>query len=202
VRIRPLPEMNGRDHVDFNEVFFDGAVVPRDHLVGPLNQGWSISAGSLAHERGMIWLSSAARLDRTLDQLRELARERGPDGRRIGEDESFRDELAGLYVDAQAMWFMGYRGFAKFARGQVSPEHSVLKLFGTEAEQRATRLATEAVGAPALDVEFEGRGYDASHGRPPWMTQYLQTYRGTISAGTSEIQRNIIAQRVLELPRR
>jgi alkylation response protein AidB-like acyl-CoA dehydrogenase len=202
VRIRPLPEMNSPDHVDFNEVFFDGVVVPRDHLVGPLNQGWSISAGSLAHERGMIWLSSAARLDRTVDQLRELARERGPDGRRIGDDESFRDELAGLYVDAQAMWFMGYRGFAKFARGQVSPEHSVLKLFGTEAEQRAARLATEAVGDRALDVEFEGGGYDASHGRAPWMTQYLQSYRGTISAGTSEIQRNIIAQRVLDLPRR
>jgi alkylation response protein AidB-like acyl-CoA dehydrogenase len=202
IRIRPLPELTGPDHVDFNEVFFDDVVVPRDHLVGPLNQGWSITAGSLAHERGMIWLSSAARLDRTIDQLRELAHQPGPDGRRLGDDASFRDELAGLYVDAQAMWFMGYRGFTKFARGQVSPEHSVLKLFGTELEQRAAQLATEAAGVDALDVEFEGCGYDASHGRLPWMMQYLRTYRGTISAGTSEIQRNIIGQRVLDLPRR
>jgi alkylation response protein AidB-like acyl-CoA dehydrogenase len=202
IRVRPLPELTGRGHPDFNEVFFDGVVVPRDHLVGPLNQGWSISAGSLAHERGMMWLASAARLDRTLAGLRELAHEPGPDGRRIGESERFRDELAGLYVDSQAMWFMGYRGFAKFARGEVSPEHSVLKLFGTELNQRAARLATEALGARALDVAFEGAGYDDSFGRPPWMTQYLQTYRGTISAGTSEIQRNIIAQRVLGLPRR
>jgi len=202
ITVRPLPELVSPDHVDFNEVFFDGVVVPRDHLVGPLNEGWSISAGSLAHERGMMWLRSAARLDGALANLRELARETGPDGRRIGESESFRDQFAGLYVDAQAMWFMGYQGFAKFARGQVSPEHSVLKLFGSEVAQRAARVATEAQGVGALDVEYESRGYDESFGRVPWMTQYLHTFRITISAGTSEIQRNIIAQRVLGLPRR
>jgi alkylation response protein AidB-like acyl-CoA dehydrogenase len=202
VSTRPLPDLIEREHADFNQVFFDGVVVPRDHLVGPLHQGWSISAGSLAHERGMMWLASAARLDRTLAHLRELARERGPDGRRIGESESFRDRLAGLYVDSQAMWFMGYRGFARFARGEVSPEHSVLKLFATELNQCAARLATEALGVAALDVASEGAGYDDGFGRLPWMTQYLHTYRGTISAGTSEIQRNIIAQRVLGLPRR
>jgi alkylation response protein AidB-like acyl-CoA dehydrogenase len=101
------------------------------------------------------------------------------------------------------MWFMGYRGFAKFARGQVSPEHSVLKLFGSEIAQRAARVATEAQGVDALDVEFSGfGGYDQSHGPPPWMKQYLTTFGATISAGASEIQRNIIAQRVLGLPRR
>jgi alkylation response protein AidB-like acyl-CoA dehydrogenase len=202
ITVRPLPELSNKDHVDFNEVFFDGVVVPRDHLVGPLDQGWAISAGSLAHERGMMWLASAARLDRTLARLFELAREPGSDGCRIGESGRFRDELASLYVDAQSMWFMGYRGFAKFARGEVSPEHSVLKLFGSEINQRAARVATEALGVEALDVDFEGCGYDDSFGRPPWLTQYLHTFRGTISAGTSEIQRNIIAQRVLGLPRR
>jgi alkylation response protein AidB-like acyl-CoA dehydrogenase len=177
-------------------------VVPRDHLVGALDQGWSISAGSLAHERGMMWLASAARLDGMLEQLLRLARERGPDGRRIGESATFRDELASLYVDAQAIWFMGYRGFAKFARGEVSPEHSVLKLFGSEVAQRAARVATEAQGADGLAVEFHGMGEDESGGEMPWLKRYLQTYGGTISAGTSEIQRNIIAQRVLGLPRR
>jgi alkylation response protein AidB-like acyl-CoA dehydrogenase len=201
IRVRPLPELIGREHVDFNEVFFDGVVVPRDHLVGPLNQGWSISTGSLAHERGMIWLSSAQRIDWMMEQLTALAKETGPDGRRIGEDPTFRDALASLYVDAQSMWFMGYQGFAKFARGQVSPEHSVLKLFGTEITQRGTRIATEFQGVDALDVEFHGGRYDDSE-PAPWMRQYLITYGGTISAGASEIQRNIIAQRVLGLPRR
>jgi alkylation response protein AidB-like acyl-CoA dehydrogenase len=202
VRVRPLPDLTDRRHADFNEVFFDGVVVPRDHLVGPLHQGWSISAGSLAHERGMVWLSAAARLDGTLDRLRTLAREPGPDGRRVGESAAFRDALAGLYVDAQAMWFMGYRGFAKFARGQISPEHSVLKLFGSETNQRAARLATEAQGVDALDQDFEGWSFDETRGPAPWLRRYLVTYGGTISAGTSEIQRNIIAQRVLGLPRR
>jgi alkylation response protein AidB-like acyl-CoA dehydrogenase len=202
VTTRPLPEMNDRSHVDFNEVFFDGVIVPRDHLVGELNQGWSISTGSLAHERGMMWLSNAATLEQQIDAIREMANEAGPGVRRIGESEAFRDELARIYVDSQALWFMGYRGFAKFARGEISPEHSVLKLFSTEVAQRAARLAADVQGAAALDVEHEGAIYDESFGRLPWMTRYLQTFRGTIAAGTSEIQRNIIAQRVLGLPRR
>ena len=202
VRVRPLPDLTDRSHADFNEVFFDDVVVPRDHLVGPLHQGWSISVGSLAHERGMMWLASAARLDGTLGRLLERAREPGPDGRRLGDSERFRDTFASLYVDAQAMWFMGYRGFAKFARGEASPEHSVLKLFGSEISQRATRAATEVLGVEALDVASEGWSFDESRGAAPWMRQYLLTYGGTISAGTSEIQRNIIAQRVLGLPRR
>jgi len=202
IRVRPLPDLLDRDHVDFNEVFFDGVVVPRDHLVGPLNQGWSISAGSLAHERGMMWLSSAAQLDGNLERMFRLARERGPDGKRIGEDAVFRDALASLYVDAQAIWFMGYRGFAKFAKGNISPEHSVLKLFGSEVAQRAARVASEAQGVDALEVDFHGWGHDASSDELPWSLRYLQTYGATISAGASEIQRNIIAQRVLGLPRR
>jgi alkylation response protein AidB-like acyl-CoA dehydrogenase len=202
VTTRPLPDLLERERADFNQVFFDGVVVPRDHLVGPLNQGWSISTGSLAHERGMMWLASAARLDGMLERIFRMARERGPDGRRIGESASFRDAVASLYVDAQAMWFMGYRGFAKFARGQASPEHSVLKLFGSEVAQRAARVATEAQGVEGLEVEFHGMGEDESGGEMPWLKRYLQTYGGTISAGASEIQRNIIAQRVLGLPRR
>jgi alkylation response protein AidB-like acyl-CoA dehydrogenase len=202
VRVRPLPDLLDRDHVDFNEVFFDGVVVPRDHLVGPLNQGWSISAGSLAHERGMMWLAAASRLDGMLERMFRLARERGADGRRIGEGAAFRDALASLYVDAQAMWFMGYRGFAKFARGNVSPEHSVLKLFGSEVAQRAARAAAAAQGVDALEVEFHDWSFGGGADELPWMKRYLQSFGATISAGASEIQRNIIAQRVLGLPRR
>ena len=202
ISVRPLPELSSPHHVDFNEVFFDDVVVPRDHLVGELNNGWSISAGSLAHERGMMWLSSAAQLDGQIASVRELAREKGPDGRRIGESGRFRDELARLYVDTQAMWFMGYRGFAKFAKGNISPEHSLLKLFGSETGQRAARLAIDAQGIDALDIQWVRPATLESPGSMPWMRRYFHTYAATISAGASEIQRNIIAQRVLGLPRR
>jgi alkylation response protein AidB-like acyl-CoA dehydrogenase len=97
---------------------------------------------------------------------------------------------------------MGYRGFAKLAKNNLSPEHSTLKLFGSEITQRAARLATEALGVDALEVEFPSWGYDERFGEVPWMQRYLRSYAGTIAAGTSEIQRNIIAQRVLGLPRR
>ncbi|HXK24831.1 MAG TPA: acyl-CoA dehydrogenase family protein [Myxococcota bacterium] len=201
VSTRPLPALHGRDDADFNEVFFDGVVVPRDHLVGALNHGWSISAGSLAHERGMVWLSSAAYLDDMVERLRKLARTMGSDGSRIGESGTFRDELASVYVDAQAMWIMGYRGFAKFAKGNISPEHSLLKLFSSEVAQRAARLAAEAQGIDALDNEAPRLAYTEDTAMP-WIRRYLQTFASTISAGASEIQRNIIAERVLGLPRR
>ena len=201
VSTRPLPALIGRDDADFNEVFFDGVVVPRDHLVGALNHGWSISAGSLAHERGMVWLSSAAYLDDMVERLRKLARTSGADGSRVGESATFRDELASVYVDAQAMWIMGYRGFAKFAKGNISPEHSLLKLFSSEVAQRAARLAAEAQGIDALDIDAPRLAYTEDTAMP-WMRRYLQTFASTISAGASEIQRNIIAERVLGLPRR
>ena len=202
VSTRLLPDLTDPAQADFNEVFFDGVVVPRDHLLGPLNQGWSISAGSLTHERGMVWLANAARLDDMLGDLFLLARTRGADGCRVGDSATFRDELASIYVDAKAMWFMGYRGFAKFAKGELSPEHSLLKLFGSEIAQRAARLATEVQGVDSLDFDLPGLPYPESLEAVPWMKRYMQSYAATISAGASEIQRNIIAERMLGLPRR
>ena len=202
VDIRPLAEMIDRHHADFNEVFFDDVVVPRENLVGELNHGWSMAAGSLAHERGMLWTTQASRLEAQIDDLRELGQQRRANGSRIGDDPLFRDRVAQLFVDSQALKFMGYRGFAKFARGEVSPEHSVLKLLGSEIEQRLCLTATEAQGANALDVEFDPHAFDDSQGPPPWARQYLRSFGNTIAGGTSEIQRNIIAQRVLGLPRR
>ncbi len=199
IDVRPLPELVDPNRADFNEVFFDDVVVPRENLVGELDHGWSITAGSLAHERGMLWTSQAANLERQVDALREIGARPGADGGRLADDPVFRDQLAGLYLDAQALKFMGYRGFAKFARGEVSPEHSVLKLMGSEISQRLTAFATEALGPAALDIAFEPFSEQA---RPPWIHQYLHSFAGTIAGGTSEIQRNIIAQRVLGLPRR
>ncbi len=201
IDVRPLPDLMDRDWADFNQVYFDNVEVPRENLVGELDHGWAISTGSLAHERGMLWTTQAARLEEQIEQLRELASRPAPGGGRLGDDALFRDRFAQLYVDTQALKFMGYEGFAKFARGKASPEHSVLKLLGSELEQRLCLVATEALGASALDVAFEGRGFRDGE-QPVWARYYLRTFSNTIAGGTSEIQRNIIAQRVLGLPRR
>lgn len=203
ITVRPLPDLIDPDQADFNEVFFDDVEVPAENLVGELNNGWAISAGSLAHERGMLWTSQAARIENKTKELIALGKRESADGSRLGEDSVFRDAVAGLYVEGQALKFMGYRGFAKASRGESSPEHSVLKLLGSEIEQRLALVASEALGPAALDVGWNRHsGWDETEGPPPWSVQYLRTFGNTIAGGTSEIQRNIIAQRVLGLPRR
>jgi alkylation response protein AidB-like acyl-CoA dehydrogenase len=202
VTVRPLPELTNPEHADFSEVFFDGVRVPRGNLVGELNGGWAISAGSLAHERGMLWISQSARMESRIAELVALGGRKTAAGKRLGDDARFRDRLAALYVDAQALKFMGYRGFGKFARGESSPEHSTLKLLGSELEQQMCLLALDAVGPSALDVSEDVGWFAGGAGTPAWSNQYLRTFSNTIAGGTSEIQRNIIAQRVLGLPRK
>ena len=203
VTTRPLPDLIDRDRVDFNEVFFDGVVVPRDHLVGPLNQGWSISTGSLAHERGMMWLSSAARLDGTLERMLSAWRaSRGPTGaasaRARPSATSWRPSTSTRRRSGS--WATGASRSSPRARSRPSTRCSSSSAPRSHSAPRASRPKRRA--SSALDVEFHGMGEDESGDEMPWPKRYLQTFGATISAGASEIQRNIIAQRVLGLPRR
>jgi alkylation response protein AidB-like acyl-CoA dehydrogenase len=200
ITVRSLPELTDPHHADFNEVFFTDVVVPREHLVGELHGGWSVAGGSLAHERGMLWIGQATGLERVLDAALEVARRRRRDGEQLANDPVLADELARLYVDVQAVRLMGYRGFAKLARGRSAPEHSMLKLFASETEQRAALVIAEALGADAVDLDqvVTAPGHQ---GLEPWVVRYLRSFSGTIAGGTSEIQRSIIAERVLGLPR-
>ena len=201
ISVRPLAELTDPNQADFNEVFFSDVLVPRENLVGELNRGWSIAGGSLAHERGMLWISAATALERDIDELVELAAQPLADGRRLADDATFRTSLTRAYIEAQAMKFMGYRGFSKFAKGMESPEHSILKLYGSELGRRLALEVTEALGPLALDFD---RGPIGFHGGDPvpWPTKYLRSFANTIAGGTSEIQHNIIAERVLGMPRR
>ncbi len=201
VRIRPLAGLLDREENDFNEVFFTDVVVPRSQLIGQLGQGWSIANGSLAHERGMMWLTGALALHGDVDRAIRECQAMRSDGTRLGDDPRVRDRVASAYIDSQAMMAMGYKGFAKFAKGMVSPEHSVLKLFGSESVHRLREDMTSVVGAAGIDLTGQRflRGMGANG---PWPVAWLGQFGSTISAGASEIQRNIIAERVLGLPRR
>jgi len=191
VRRRPFASVLDRDSLDFNEVFFTDVRVPVENLVGPLNGGWRVANGSLGHERTMMWTAFANRLEQLLEDFRP-----------VGEVE--RDSYATIAMDYQALRLMGSAALGQAARGERDiPGVSVLKLFGSEAEQSAFRVALDASGleglrSPAPTSPYNPYFPDLFAGG--WSARYISTYAGTISGGTSEIQRNIIAQRVLGLP--
>ena len=189
---RPFPSICGVDDLDFNEVFFTDVRVPAENLVGPLNGGWGVANGSLRHERTMMWLGFADRIDNLLSDFRP----RTP---------MERDQYASSVMDYEALRLMGSKGLAKAARGETDVAGvSVVKLFGSEAEMRLAENALTAAGSdglvhPAMSGPYEHMNLDNYFAS--WFERYARSFSGTIAGGTSEIQRNIIAQQVLGLPR-
>ena len=189
---RPFASVSDHEDVDFNEVFFTDARVPAENLVGELNAGWQVATGSLGHERAMLWMDYA-------DMLHALTVEFAPSG------SLQRDHYATLVMDRHAMQLLGSATLAKAARGEEDvPAQSVLKLLGSEAMQRACEDALSAQGPKGLVLRSVTAPYAPlnldSH-YSSWFDRYVRTFAATIAGGTSEIQRNIIAQRILGLPR-
>jgi len=202
ITVRPLPEIIRPEHPDLNEVFLDDVVVPASNLVGELNNGWAMANGSLAHERGMVWVSAVMGLEEAMDTLlHDAARLTA----RMSEAERAVavDQIVRLAIDTTAARCLGYRGFAKLARGGSAPEQALMKVFASEARQRVALVAAEIQGADALEVgTIDPDGHQSiDEPQGTWVEQYFHSFANTISAGASEIQRNIIAERVLGLPR-
>jgi alkylation response protein AidB-like acyl-CoA dehydrogenase len=189
IDVRPLTHITRK--ADFAEVFFTDVVVPRENLVGELNGGWAITQGSLAHERAGLWVEGVARFEQTVAGLIDLARRTGKD-----RDPIVRRKIAATYELASTLRALGYKGFASFAQGSSAPEHSYMKMATSEAGKAAYELGLEIAGPKGVVLDPE---FGEEDGR--WVTSFFVSFANTIAGGSSEIQRNIIAQRVLGLPR-
>jgi alkylation response protein AidB-like acyl-CoA dehydrogenase len=195
VTVRPLKQISGDE--DFNEVFFEDVRVPRENAVGAINAGWDIAITTLMHERQTLTFSRQLQSRVALSELLALAR-RHPPAAPAARQPLLRQKLAAAYIDSATMSYTALRNLTKVLRGGTpGPEGSIEKLFWSEMFQRMLETAVELEG-PYGQLVSDAR-YAPDGGRWPHLMLYS---RGrTIAAGSSEIQRNIIAERVLGLPR-
>jgi alkylation response protein AidB-like acyl-CoA dehydrogenase len=181
VEVRPLRQLTGDS--DFNEIFLTDVEVPAAQVVGEVGQGWRVAMTTLSHERATFGFSLTGALEASLREVLRLARER-PE-----RSPTLDDALAQEWITMQALKLTAHRSLAETVRrGSPGPEGSLIKLAWSEANQRVTKLARELVTDSPVD--------DAH-----WHYQQLRSRANSIEAGTSEILRNIIAERVLGLPR-
>jgi alkylation response protein AidB-like acyl-CoA dehydrogenase len=193
IAVRPLVLLTGHRH--FNEVFFEDAVVPREYLLGPLDQGWKVATTTLMYERHS---AGARNTVAQVARLMALARETEHEGRPAWESPWIRQRLAQLAIDCEAFKYTRLRSLTRQLRGEPpGPEGSILKLSGSELGVRVADAAGELLGMHAMVNMPSATVPDA----PRWFNRILAARQYTISAGTSEIQRNIIAERVLGLPK-
>ncbi|MET1000775.1 MAG: acyl-CoA dehydrogenase family protein [Acidimicrobiia bacterium] len=183
IEIRPLVQITG--DAEFNEVFFDQVFVPDDHLVGALNNGWAVANTTLAHERGTAFPFKEQVVHEVyLDELWQLA----ATSDRL-DDVEIADALAQSFVELRILRLHNWRTLSRLARGiEPGPESSITKLAWTEMTQALSARALAVVGASA---PLQGS----------WAKQWLWSQAASIAGGTSEIQKNIVGDRILGLPR-
>ncbi len=192
IDVRPLVQLTGE--AEFNEVFLDEVFVPADHLVGGLDQGWAVANTTLAHERGTAFPFKEQVVHEVfLDELYTLASER-----HALDQPDTADALAQAFVELRVLRLHNWRTLSRLARGtEPGPESSWVKLAWTDMTQHLSDSALGAVG----DASPLWAGDADNPGAGRWQRQWLWSKAASIAGGTSEVQRNIIGERILGLPR-
>jgi alkylation response protein AidB-like acyl-CoA dehydrogenase len=183
VQVRPLRQITGE--AEFNELFIEQARIPDENVVGGVGNGWKVALTTLMNERAGLGFALQIRLRQLLDDLLARAAERG-----LLEDALYADALAELHVRCESLRLLAWKGLTDVERyGQPGPEGSLVKWLWSDTNQRLTQLAADIVGPQALTAGTS------------WSYELLRARGNTIEGGTTEVLKNIVAERVLGLPR-
>jgi len=202
IEVRPITMITGQQ--EFNEVFYTDAVCARDDVVGGVDNGWAVAMTLLGYERGEAAATVPLRFADELDRLISLARDRGVTG-----DARMRQRLADAHAHVQVMRWLGLRTLTQFLAGHApGPDAAISKLFWSEYHRAVTELALDVLGADAMTPSgrwpassFQTDVAGAPSSSASWVGTFLNARAGTIYAGSSEIQRNILGEMVLALPK-
>jgi alkylation response protein AidB-like acyl-CoA dehydrogenase len=196
VEVKPLVQITGES--EFNEIFMEEARIPDENVIGGVGNGWTVAITTLMNERTGIAFASQALLQIQLRKLIELAKETGRNGGSAADDPLTRQRIAQLYVEAEVLRLTAYRGLTQIMkRGVPGPEGSLGKWHWAEINQSLTELAMEIEGPYSQLARGSEYAIDDAH----WQYLFLRARANSIEGGTTEILKNIIAERVLGLPK-
>ncbi len=196
VQVRPLVQITGEG--EFNEIFIEGARIPEENVVGGVGNGWSVAITTLMNERAGLAFGAIAQIQKSLASLARLAGEVGENGGTAAEDSYFRQRIAQLHIEAETMRLNAYRGLTKTMQSGIpGPEGSLGKWQWADINQGLAELALEIEGAHAVLA----RGSEQAIENGSWQYAFLRSRANSIEGGTTDILKNIIAERVLGLPR-
>ena len=202
IEVRPIKMISGES--EFNEVFYTDAVAPKDDVIGGVNNGWAVAMTLLGFERGEAAATNPIRFQAEVDRLFLLANERG-----VANDPRIRQRLVDCYSKVQIMRYNGMRVLTQFLRGHhPGPDAAISKLYWSEYHKQVTELALDIIGAEAMtptgrppSSAFMTDDAGAPNSTASWVGAFLNARAGTIYAGSSQVQRNIIGEMVLDLPK-
>jgi alkylation response protein AidB-like acyl-CoA dehydrogenase len=202
IEVRPIKMLSGES--EFNEVFYTDAVVPKENVVGGVNNGWAVAMGLLGFERGAAASIAPIAFEDEFNRLLQLAKDRG-----VNNDPRIRQKLAWCYSKVQVMRYLGMRTLTKFLAGHhPGPDGAIFKLYWSEYHLLVTELGVDILGMDAMaptgrmpSNAFATDDSGAPNDSMSWTMTFLNARAGTIYAGSSQVQRNIIGEMVLGLPK-